>query len=81
MTAYPGSRTHSSGTDFTYLPRPHSWSVEYETLAYHSPDGHLTQASWTPGTQRPSCHTSTARGGSMRRMRSLSTRTTVRSVR
>jgi len=81
MTGYSGSRTSSAGTLLMYRPRPQSWSVEYETLAYHSPDGHLIQASCTAGTQRPSCHTSTARGGSMRRMRSLSTRTTVGGVR
>ena len=80
MTAYSTGRTSSAGSDRMYRPRPHSCSVVYVTEA-RQPSSQRTQPSIQPGTQRPSCSTSTARGGSILRMRSLSTRTTVGGVR
>lgn len=62
--SYSTSRTQSAGTLFTYLPRPHSCSSTYETLAYQSPSGQRTQPSCVATTQRPSCSTSMARGSS-----------------
>lgn len=78
MTPYTG-RTYSAGSDRMCLPLPHGWSTTYTTDAIHSPrSGHHDQPSSVAGRQAPSCHTSTGRGGSKRRMRSLSgTRPTV----
>ena len=70
------SRTSSPGTDFTYRPRPQSWSTVNVTDAHHSPvSGHLTQPSCQAGTHSPACRTSTCRGSSKRRTSSDTTST------
>ena len=70
------SRTDVAGSERTCCPIPHSYWTPYRTDAHHSPvDGHRTQPSIQPATQTPSCSTSTARGGSMRRTSSDTTTT------
>lgn len=67
MRGYSAGRTSSAGTDRTYRPSPQSCSTEYVTDARQDPSsGRRTQPCCMASTHRPSCSTSTLRGGSIR---------------